>query len=97
MSRQVGRVSIEYFEPLDSIPSYFVDDLMFIKAVNCYMSGQGRVWTDFSFDEIMGYADEYAAREGLTQAQRESITAWLESLPWNEQDDERYIELYMES
>ncbi len=97
MSVQVGSVSIEYYPPLGGIASDFVKELMWIRAVNCYMSGMGRVWTDFTFGQMMNYADEFAASEGLTQNQRDSITAWLESLPWDEWDDERYIELYMEA
>ena len=44
MSVQVGHVSIEYYPPLDSIVSEFVKELMWRKSVNCYMSGEGRVW-----------------------------------------------------
>ena len=102
MSVQVGHVSIEYYPPLDSIVSEFVKELMWRRSVNCYMSGEGRVWADFSFSRMARYAVEFVEDQGYPQAGLRSIRKWLDTLSWigeteTADGDDRYIELYFEA
>ena len=78
MSVQVGHVSIEYYPPLDSIVSEFVKELMWRRSVNCYMSGEGRVWADFSFSRMARYAVEFVEDQGYPQAGlKPSAHGWI--------------------
>ncbi len=100
MSVQVGHVSIEYYQPLDCIVSEFVSELMWRKSLDCYMSGEGRVWTYFSFSEMTHYAVEFVEDFKDHETRLETIRNWMDTLPWcgkgeSAHGDNRYIELYL--
>ena len=97
MSLSIGLLRTEYLDSPDGIAYEFAQELMWRGSMDGYMGGEGRVWTDFSFSQVMRYADEFAAERALSQDQRDAIATWLESLPWITDAAERYIELYFET
>lgn len=82
MGLDVGVISIRYLERPSGHAYEFAWEMAVEASGSGYMSGEGNNWGYFERDDVRELLDGFSAREKLSAEERESVWAWVESLPW---------------
>ena len=92
MALSIGVMSIAYLETPNGLAYQFASEMARTASYADNTWGETSCWAPFTRDEIDELLDDFTVEKSLTQDQKAEVWAWVDSLPWDGDDLELYLD-----
>ena len=92
MALSIGVMSISYLETPNGLAYQFAGELARTASYAGNTWGETSCWAPFTRDEIDELLDEFAVEKSLSPEQVAEVQVWLETLPWDGDDLDLYLD-----